>query len=184
MEIITFKDERYPKHLKQIYDYPKVLFVEGNTEILKEEGFAIIGCRNSSKYGEKTAMKLAYDLSLNNKIIISGLARGIDTAAHIGCLQARGKTIAVLGSGLDNIYPKENTRLAGKILENGGAIISEYKMGTKPIPTNFPARNRIISGLAKGVIVVEAKQRSGSLITVDFALEQGKDVYAVPRKYR
>ena len=96
MKIITFQDETYPKHLKQIYDYPKVLFVEGNSEILKEEGIAIIGCRNSTKYGEKTAMKLAYDLSINNKVIISGLARGIDTAAHIGCLHAKGKTIAVL----------------------------------------------------------------------------------------
>lgn len=149
MEIITHNDKKYPSHLKQIYDYPKTLFVEGNSNILKEEGFAIIGCRNSSYYGEKVAMKLAYELSLNNKIIISGLARGIDSCAHIGCLKAKGKTIAVLGSGLDNIYPKENQKLAEKILENGGAIISEYKLGTKPLPTNFPARNRIISGLSK-----------------------------------
>ena len=125
MEIITHNDKKYPSHLKQIYDYPKILFVEGNSKILKEEGFAIIGCRNSSYYGEKGAMKLAYELSLNNKIIISGLARGIDSCAHIGCLKAKGKTIAVLGSGLDNIYPKENQKLAEKILENGGAIISE-----------------------------------------------------------
>lgn len=149
MEIITFKDKRYPNNLKQIYNFPKFIFAEGNTDILKEEGFAIIGCRDCSMYGKKMAIKMAYELSLNNKIIVSGLARGIDSWAHIGCIKAKGKTIAVLGSGLDNIYPKENKMLVDKILENDGLIISEYEPGTKPLATNFPARNRIISALAK-----------------------------------
>ena len=125
-------------------------------------------------------MKFAYDLAKENITIISGMAKGIDSNAHMGCLYAKGKTIAVLGSGLDRIYPKENIRLYNEIISNSGAIVSEYVIGTIATRMNFPARNRIISGLSDGVIVVEAKEKSGTLITVDFALEQGKDIFVVP----
>lgn len=143
-------------------------------------GIAIIGCRLCTKYGENVSKEFAYNLSKKNINIISGLARGIDSFAHIGSLKAQGKTIAVVGSGLDLIYPKENEGIANDIIKNGGAIISEYVIGTKPVARNFPARNRIISGISSGVIVVEAKEKSGTLITVDFALEQGKEVYVIP----
>ena len=126
------------------------------------------------------AFNFAYELSKKGFIIISGLARGIDTYAHLGALKASGKTIAVLGSGLKHIYPSENKKLCNEIVKNGGAIITEYEPHTKPLPMNFPSRNRIISGLSNGVLVVEAKQKSGTLITVDYALEQGKDVFVIP----
>lgn len=180
IKMINLYDEKYPKQLKQIYDYPSVLYVRGDSSILERDSFAVIGCRNCSQYGKSAAEKLAYDLAKDHKIVISGLARGIDTHAHIGCMKAGGKTIAVLGHGLDMIYPPENKNLAKNILQTGGVLISEYIIGTKPVAMNFPARNRIISALSLGVIVVEARQKSGALITVDFALEQGKDVYAVP----
>lgn len=141
---------------------------------------AIIGCREASEYGKKAAQYFSYNLAKQNINIVSGLAKGIDCFAHIGALQAKGKTIAVIGSGLDIIYPKENEKLAEKIICSGGAIISEYPIGTIPKKDNFPARNRIISGLCKGVLIVEAKEKSGSLITGDFAMEQGKEIFAVP----
>ena len=131
-------------------------------------------------YGKNIANNMAYNLSVNNINIISGLARGIDTCSHIGCLKANGTTIAVVGCGLDRVYPEENKSLFENIIKSGGAIVSEYVIGTKPLAKNFPRRNRIISGLSNGVIVIEAKEKSGTLITADFALEQGKDVYAVP----
>lgn len=180
IKMINLCDEKYPKQLKQIYDYPSVLYVRGDSSILEKDSFAVIGCRNCSQYGKSAAEKLAYDLAKDHKIVISGLARGIDTHAHIGCIKAGGKTIAVLGNGLDTIYPPENKNLAKTIIQTGGVLVSEYMIGTKPVAMNFPARNRIISALSSGVIVVEARQKSGALITVDFALEQGKDVYAVP----
>ncbi|MBO4292929.1 MAG: DNA-processing protein DprA [Clostridia bacterium] len=177
---ISILDENYPELLKSIYDPPKCLYVVGNIEILNSPGIAIVGCREATEYGKKAAMYFSYNLAKQGITIVSGLARGIDSYSHIGALQAKGNTIAVIGSGLDIIYPKENEQLAKKIIEQGGAIISEYPLGTRPTQDHFPARNRIISGLSKAVLVVEAKEKSGSLITADFAMEQGKEVYAVP----
>lgn len=180
IKLISIKDKEYPKKLRNIPNSPLWLYVKGNTKILNGFSLAIIGCRNSSKYGEIISEKLSYELSKKNINIISGLARGIDSSAHIGAVKAKGKTIAVLGCGLDIIYPKENEKIANEILNNGGSIISEYIIGTKPNKENFPKRNRIISGLSDGIIVVEAKERSGTFITVDYGLEQGKDIFAVP----
>ena len=180
IDIITIEDALYPQKLKQIYDMPAILYVKGNKEILNDKGIAIIGCRKNSEYGKKVALNISYELAKKRVNIISGLAVGIDTYSHIGALKAKGKTIAVVGNGLDNIYPYENRKITEEIVENGGAIISEYVIGTKPNKLNFPARNRIISGLSDSVVVVEARRKSGTLITVDFALEQGKDVYVVP----
>ena len=188
IDIININYKKYPQILKQIYDPPISLYIKGNIEILNEKNIAIVGCRNSSKYGEEAAKYFAYNLSAKGINIISGLARGIDTYAHIGNLGAMmhngndicGKTIAVVGNGIDIIYPKENKYLEEKIIKSGGCIISEYPLGTKPEKFNFPARNRIISGLSKGVLVIEARAKSGTLITIDFALQQGRDVYVVP----
>lgn len=177
---ITIGDKKYPKLLRQIYDPPKCLYILGNIEILNNPSVAIVGCRDATEYGKKAAKYFAYNLAKENINIVSGLAKGIDSFAHIGALQAKGKTIAVIGNGLDVIYPKENEELAKQIVRSGGTIISEYPLGTKPQKENFPARNRIISGLCNSVIVVEAKEKSGALITADFAVEQGKNVYAVP----
>lgn len=188
IDIISINDKKYPQILKQIYDPPISLYIKGNAEILNGKNIAIVGCRNSSKYGEEAAKYFAYNLSAKGINIISGLARGIDTYAHIGNLGAMmhngndicGKTIAVVGNGIDIIYPKENKYLEEKIIKSGGCIISEHPLGTKPEKFNFPARNRIISGLSKGVLVIEARVKSGTLITIDFALQQGRDVYVVP----
>lgn len=188
IDIISINDKKYPQILKPIYDPPISLYIKGNAEILNGKNIAIVGCRNSSKYGEEAAKYFAYNLSEKGINIISGLARGIDTYAHIGNLGAMihngnnicGKTIAVVGNGIDIIYPKENKYLEEKIIKSGGCIISEYPLGTKPEKFNFPARNRIISGLSKGVLVIEARAKSGTLITIDFALQQGRDVYVVP----
>ena len=180
IEIITIKDKEYPDKLKVIYDPPIVLYIKGNKNILNDKSMAIVGCRLCTKYGENVSKKLAYNLSYNNINVISGLAKGIDSFAHKGCLTGNAKTIAVVGCGLDRVYPEENIELFNDIVKNNGAIISEYIIGTKPIAKNFPRRNRIISGLSDGVIVVEAREKSGTLITVDFALEQGKTVYAIP----
>lgn len=178
--IITIEDKEYPKLLKEIYDPPIYLYYKGNKEILNNIGFAIIGCRDCSEYGKKVAKNFSYNIAKNNINIISGLAKGIDTCSHIGAIYAKGKTIAVVGNGLDMVYPKENETVINKILELGGCIVSEYHLGTKPEKINFPARNRIISGMSNSLIVVEAKKKSGTLITVDFALEQGRDVFVVP----
>lgn len=177
---ITIESEKYPELLKQIYDPPKCLYVIGNVDILNNPSIAIVGCREATEYGKKAATYFSYNLAKQNINIVSGLAKGIDSFSHIGALQAYGKTIAVIGSGLDIIYPKENEQLAKRIIEQGGAIISEYPLGTRPEKEHFPARNRIISGMSQGVLVVEAKEKSGSLITAEFAMEQGKEVYAVP----
>jgi len=177
---IHITDKNYPEKLKNIYDPPIIIYALGNIEILNYISVAVIGSREPTFYGKKVASEISYNLSKNNVTVISGMAKGIDGEAHIGALKAQGKTIAVLGSGLDCIYPKENEYLFNAIIKNDGVIISEYPLGTKPKPTNFPRRNRIISGLSNGVLVVEAKERSGTLITVDFALEQGKMVYAIP----
>lgn len=180
IDIVSILDEEYPKMLKEIYDAPISLYCKGNKAILKEKAIGIVGCRDASQYGKKAAKYFAYQLASQNIVIVSGLAKGIDSYAHMGTICAKGKTIAVLGNGLDRIYPEENRVLAEKIIETGGAIVSEYPLGTKPDKMNFPARNRIISGLSKGILVVEAKEKSGTLITVDFALEQGRDVFVVP----
>lgn len=182
IEEISIESEEYPEQLRNIYDAPLRLYVLGNKALLSGKGIAIVGSRKATKYGEKIALQLSERLSENGINIISGLALGIDTCAHLGTLQKNniGKTVAVLGSGLDEIYPKQNIELAKKIIKNGGCIISEYPLGTKPEKLNFPQRNRIISGLSKGVVVVEASGKSGSLITAEFALEQGREVFAVP----
>lgn len=179
--IISIEDKLYPDDLKEIYDSPIVLYYRGNINLLNKKNIAIIGCRECTKYGEEIAKKFSYNIANNEINVVSGLARGIDSYAHLGSLYSKGNTIAVLANGLDIIYPSENKKLANKILEKNGLIISEYPIGTKPIKQNFPARNRIISGISKAVLVVEAKLKSGTMITVDFALEQGKDVFVIPR---
>lgn len=186
INIINIYEKDYPQLLKKIYDPPISLYIKGNKEILNNKNIGIVGCRECTEYGKKTAKYFSYNLAKENINIVSGLAKGVDSYAHLGCLSTyyedenSGKTIAVVGNGLNMIYPKENIELANQIIKSGGCIISEYPCGTKPDRMNFPARNRIISGISKGIIVVEAKEKSGTLITVDFALEQGKDVYVVP----
>lgn len=180
ISIITLNDKLYPDNLRKIYDKPIMLFAKGNLELLNKKGIAIVGSRECSQYGKNVSRKLAYNLAQNNICIISGLARGIDKYAHIGALDANGKTIAVIGNGLDIVYPYENKKLFERIVENKGLIVTEYVVGTRPNKINFPARNRIISGISEGIAVVEAREKSGALITVDFGLEQGKEIYAVP----
>ncbi len=179
INIININDSEYPQKLRNIYDPPITLYAKGNVDILKNTGFAVIGSRNATKYGINVAKDVSYLLAKSGITIISGLARGIDRAAHLGALSAEGKTIAVLGCGVDICYPGENVGIYKEILSKG-LVLSEYIVGTKPNSGNFPARNRIISGLSEGVLVVEAKMTSGAIITADLALEQGKDVYAVP----
>jgi DNA processing protein len=178
--IISLSGAEYPSRLKEIYDPPVILFVRGSIELLSKPGIAMVGTRHPTPYGLGMAERLATDLAGRGLVIISGMARGIDTASHRGALAAKGKTIAVLGTGIDVFYPKENTRLAEQILALGGTIISEFPMGTSPQPQNFPIRNRIISGMSAGVLVVEAAEYSGTRITSRCALEQNRDVYAVP----
>ena len=179
VKYINFFDDEYPENLRNIYDMPITLFYKGDITLLKEKNVAIIGSRNASNYGLKNAYNIAKDCIKENYTVVSGLARGIDSYAHKGALAACGKTIGVLGCGLDIVYPKENFELYREIIERG-LIISEHVLGTRPSPENFPMRNRIISGIADKIIVVEASVNSGTSITVNCALEQGKDVYAVP----
>lgn len=173
-------DLAYPLILSQISNPPQNLYVIGNKELLREDCVSIVGCRDCSDYGSRVARQLAFLYTRKSKIIVSGLALGIDTSAHIGTIDAGGRTVAVLASGLDIIYPNSNIELARKIIMSGGAIISEYENGTPPLKENFVARNRIISGLSSSIIVVEAKMHSGSLITANYAVEQGRNVLAVP----
>lgn len=180
---IRIGDEFYPEKLLHIYAPPQELYVLGDTSILNEKGIAIIGCRDCSDYGKKVSYYFAKKLANKNINIISGLARGIDAIAHKGAIDVKGKTIGVLGCGLDVVYQPENKELYKQIIKSGGAIITEYHLGTKPLKHNFPARNRIISGLSDGVLVIEAKKRSGTLNTASHALEQGKDVFVIPRRY-
>lgn len=182
IEEISIKNNKYPNQLKNIYDPPAKLYVLGNWSILNQRNFAIVGSRKATQYGKKIAMQISKELAENGLNIVSGLAIGIDSYAHLGCLQVKdaGKTIAVLGSGLDVIYPKENRKLAEQIINSGGCIISEYPIGSKIEKNNFPQRNRIISGLSEGILVVEASPKSGALITAEFGAEQGKEVFAVP----
>lgn len=176
---VGIKDNEYPDNLKDIYDPPATLYVKGSILPQDKIAIAIVGTRLASYYGLSTAERLAYDLALKGVTIVSGMARGIDSAAHRGALNAKGRTIAVFGCGLDYIYPPENSKLSEKIYESG-ALISEFPEGTPPYKGNFPKRNRLISGLSLGVVVVEAGLRSGALITANLALEQGREVFSVP----
>ncbi len=177
---ITREDEAYPERLLQIYDPPAVLWMRGDAAVLARPGIAVVGTRHPSTYGAGMAEMLSRDLANRGLAIFSGMARGVDSAAHTGCLDAGGKTAAVWGTGIDVIYPKENKKLAERIVSSGGVIVSEYPLGTFPAPQNFPVRNRILSGISVGVLVVEAGEYSGTRITARCAMEQNRDVYAVP----
>lgn len=181
IEIITLLDEDYPFLLRQISSPPPLLYLKGKRKLLNERCLAIVGSRRASFYGLKEAEKFSYQLSSLGLVIVSGLARGIDTSAHKGALRGGGLTIAVLGSGFLNLYPKENKRLFERIGKEG-CVVSEFPLFKPPFRENFPRRNRIISGLSLGVLVVEAALRSGALITANFALEQGREVFALPGK--
>ncbi len=179
IHLLTLRDPLYPRLLAEIHDPPPYLYYQGRVSAQDSRVMAMVGSRNGSPYGIKVTERLAYSLAQQGLTIASGLARGIDTAAHEGALLAKGRTVAVLGSGLDQIYPPENRKLAERIVETG-MICSEFPPGTLPERQNFPVRNRIISGLSLGVVIVEAGLRSGSLITARLALEQGREVFAVP----
>src|SRR3984885_863387 len=179
-KILTFEDEDYPEQLREIFDPPPVLWVLGDAKLLARPSIAVVGTRHPTPYGTGMAEVLARDLASRRMVVLSGMARGIDTAAHRGALAAGGSTVAIWGTGVDVIYPKENKSLAENILVAGGAIVSEYRLGTFPAPQNFPKRNRIISGISIGVLVVEAGENSGTRVTARCALEQNRDVYAVP----
>lgn len=178
VEIITADDPQYPELLRGVADRPALLYVKGKL-IADEACIAVVGSRTAGTYGKFTTEKFCRELALNGLNIVSGMARGIDTAAHRGALAAKGRTIAVLGSGLDVIYPPENAKLYDGIAASG-AVVSEFPFGTQPLGSNFPSRNRIISGISLGVVVMEATEKSGSLITARLALEQGREVFAVP----
>ena len=179
-KVVTQGDPEYPERLKEIYDPPLVLYVRGDAGLLARPGIAVVGTRHPTPYGTGMAGRLSCDLSGHGLIIISGMARGVDTAAHRGALEGKGKTIAVFGTGVDVIYPRENQKLSEQIVETGGALISEFPVGTFAAPQNFPIRNRIISGLSVGVLVMEAGEYSGTRITARCALEQSREVFAVP----
>jgi len=178
--VIGFDDTYYPQLLKQIYDPPLVLFVQGNTSLLNAHQVAVVGSRSASAGGRETAFTLCRQLAQHNFVITSGLALGIDAAAHRGALSQSESTIAVVATGLDQVYPARHLSLAQKIVASNGAIISEFLPGTQPRAGHFPKRNRLISGLSLSVLVVEAELKSGSLITARCALEQNRDVFAVP----
>jgi DNA processing protein len=177
---LTREDAAYPERLLEIYDPPAVLWLRGDATLLARPGIAVVGTRHPSPYGSGMAEMLSRDLANRGLVIISGMARGVDSAAHKGTLDAGGKTVAVWGTGIDVVYPKENKKLAERIVESGGTIVSEFPLGTWPAPQNFPLRNRIISGMSVGVLVVEAGEYSGTRITARCAMEQNRDVYAVP----
>lgn len=178
--IVTYSCPEYPLRLRQIYDPPPVLYVRGAVGLLTRSSIAIVGTRHPSPYGSGMAEMLARDLAVRRVLVVSGMARGIDTCAHKGALAARMPTLAVWGTGIDVVYPKENKKLAEEILAMGGTIVSELPMGTFPAPQNFPRRNRILSGLSLGILVVEAAENSGTRVTARCAEEQNRDVYAVP----
>ncbi len=176
---VTIENPNYPDKLRNIYDKPYGLYYIGEMPDFNR-AVSIVGARRCSAYGKRLAQDIGKKLGENGYTVISGMARGIDTYGHRGCLDGNGNTVAVLGSGCDVIYPKDNRLLYEEIVSTKGAIISEYQMGTAPLPLNFPRRNRIVSALSDAVVVIEAKEKSGSLITADFALEHGKDIYVVP----
>lgn len=181
ISVLILSDRAYPENLKEIFDPPQVLYVKGTLDQGDQNAVSVVGSRGASYYGLSCAQSFSYQLASWGLSVVSGMARGIDTAAHRGALEAGGRTIAVLGSGLDVIYPPENEELFAQIVGQG-AVFSEFPLGTPPHAANFPMRNRIVSGLSKGVLVVEATQKSGALITARLAAEQGRDVFAIPGK--
>jgi DNA processing protein len=178
--LVTWVDEGYPALLKQIADPPLVLYVAGAVSALDQPSVAVIGTRHPTVYGRETARRFGFQLAAAGYVVVSGLASGIDTEAHIGAVQAKGRTVAVLGGALDRLFPKENSGLARDMVAKGGAVVSEYPFGREPDRQTFPMRNRIVSGLCKGVLVVEAPLNSGTMITVSQALDQNRSVMAVP----
>jgi DNA processing protein len=180
ISMVTCYDSDYPKKLRNIQNRPIVLFYKGDISIVDEYSIAIVGSRNCSDYGRKCANFISNEIAIRKICIVSGLAIGIDSIGHIAALNNKSNTIAIIGNGLDNIYPSKNKKLAESIIKNGGLIISEFVVGTKPFKQNFPRRNRIISGLSDSVIVIEGSKKSGSLITAGYAIEQGKEVFVVP----
>lgn len=178
-DFLIYKDKLYPQNLKNIFDFPPFLFVKGEIKKEDKNSIAIVGTRIASHYGKSIAKSIACELSQMKITIVSGMARGIDSVGHLTALDMGGRTIAVFGSGLDLVYPKEHEKLAEKISENG-ALLSEFLLGTKPMAENFPKRNRLISGLSLGVVVVEAPKKSGALLTARYALDQGREVFAIP----
>ena len=178
--LISYTDPEYPQLLRQIYDPPLLLWVKGNHTVLNLDGLAVVGTRNPGRYGREQAEKWTKKLTEQGLCIISGLAHGVDSVAHRETLKAGGKTVAVLGSGIDWIYPDKNRKLAADICEKGGAVITEYPPGTKPDAGNFPERNRIVSGMSHGVLVVESGVKGGSMITARSALDQNRDVFVIP----
>lgn len=180
-DILLLDDGVYPSSLREIYDPPIVLYVKGAwSDCLNQPCIGVVGSRRCSTYGQNSAIMLARDLAQHGVTVVSGLARGIDAAAHRGALDAGGRTVAVLGTGIDEVYPREHKQLAAEVLDRGGAVVSQFPLGTPPVSENFPYRNRIISGLSLGVVVVEAAENSGSLITARLAMEQNREVFAVP----
>ncbi len=177
---VTRLSEAYPPMLTDIYDPPPTLYVRGDCPLDGERQIAVVGSRRCTRDGQRAAREFARGLAEHGVTVVSGMARGVDSFAHRGALDAGGRTIAVLGCGVDLCYPPENERLMAEILDTGGAVISEFTPGTTPLPGNFPARNRIISGLSAGTLLVEGARASGAMITVNLALEQGRDVFAVP----
>jgi DNA processing protein len=178
--ILAYGSPHYPEALKEIYDPPPILWLRGDSTLLRRPSLAVVGTRHPSPYGSGVAEMLARDLAVRGLVIVSGMARGIDTCAHKGALAARKPTVAVWGTGIDVVYPKENRKLAGDILATGGTIVSEVPIGTFPAPQNFPRRNRIISGLSIAVLVVEASENSGTRVTARCAADQNRDLFAVP----
>jgi DNA processing protein len=180
-DVLNLDDGSYPFLLREISDPPITLYVKGDWQACFDAPcVAMVGSRRCSTYGENASQMLGRDLAANGICVVSGLARGIDTAAHRGAIQVKGRTIAVMGTGIGQVYPKENAKLVDEILNSGGAVVSQFPLDTPPIPENFPYRNRIISGLSLGVLIVEASERSGSLITARLAMEQNREVMAVP----
>jgi DNA processing protein len=178
--VVVPGDAQYPKRLLEIYDPPLALYLKGDVEVIDKPGISVVGTRHPTPYGVSMAERLTCDLAARGLIIFSGMARGVDTAAHRGALNAHGRTVAIWGTGIDEVYPKENRKIADQILGSGGAVITEFPLGTFPAPQNFPVRNRIISGISLGVLVIEAAEYSGTRVTARCALEQGRDVFAVP----
>lgn len=178
--IVSYGCEAYPERLREIYDPPPVLWVRGETSLLSRPSIAIVGTRHPTPYGSGVAEMLARDLSARRLLVVSGMARGIDSCAHKGALAARMPTVAIWGTGIDVVYPKENKKLAEEIISTGGAIVSEVPLGTFPAPQNFPRRNRILSGISIAVLVVEAAENSGTRVTARCAAEQNRDLFAVP----
>lgn len=180
-DVVTLDDGTYPALLREIADPPPVLYVKGDwMACFEQPGIGVVGSRRCSTYGENASEMLSRDLASRGVTVVSGLARGIDTAAHRGSIAGRGRTIAVMGTGIDGVYPKENRKLTDEIIEAGGCLVTQFPLGTPPLPEHFPFRNRIISGMSHGVLIIEASERSGSLITARLAAEQGREVMAVP----